>query len=67
MTFYITKETKKEVEDSINELQQIKETTDDTLIWNDCVSKQNIYKHILSNSVIIPHPNSTIPTDYIMD
>ena len=67
MTFYITEETKKEVEDIINELQQIKEITEDTLIWNDSVSKQNIYNHILSKSVIIPHPNSTTPTDYIMD
>jgi len=64
MTFYITEETKKEVEGKVNELHQIKELTLDSLVWNDCVCKQNIYKEILSNSIIIPKPSHD---DYIMD
>ena len=63
MIFYITEETKKEVEDMLNKPY----ATDNKFKLGVNYGKKNILSMIIDNHIIIPQPPQSTPSDYIMD
>jgi len=54
MKFYITEETKKELENKIKTLEKTKHETNFTIEWNEAVVMINLLKDVLSSSTILP-------------
>jgi hypothetical protein len=54
MKFYITEETKQELENKIKTLEKTKHETNFTIEWNEAVVMINLLKDVLSSSTILP-------------
>lgn len=63
MKFYITEETKKEIEDMLNKPY----ATDNKFKMGVNYGKKNILSMILDNHIIITNPQESTSEDYIMD
>jgi len=61
MKFYITEETKQELENKIKTLEKTKHETDFTIEWNEAVVMINLLKDILSSATILPDTFSLLP------
>jgi hypothetical protein len=64
MKFYITEETKQELENKIKTLEKTKHETDFTIEWNEAVVMINLLKDILSSSTILPVEESWDDVNY---
>jgi len=64
MKFYITEETKQELENKIKTLEKTKHETDFTIEWNEAVVMINLLKDILSSATILPVEESWDDVNY---